>query len=80
MPSIPKDIPLNLLSVSNLNTRRDLAAGQDDSGIQDLALSIREKGLLQPITLRQSPEGKYEVIIGQNTVSKIFSSLSRWLL
>lgn len=80
MPSIPKDIPLNLLSVSNLNTRRDLDAGQEDSSIQDLALSIQEKGLLQPITVRQLPEGKDEVIIGQKTVSKIFSSLSRWLL
>lgn len=65
MPSIHKDIPLNLLSVSNLNTRRDLDAGQEDSSIQDLALSIQEKGLLQPITVRQLPGGKYEVIIGQ---------------
>jgi len=65
MPSIYKDIPLNLLSISNLNTRRDLEAGQEDASIQDLALNIQEKGLLQPITVRQLPGGKYEVIIGQ---------------
>ncbi len=67
MPSIQKDIPLDLLSVSNLNTRRDLDAGQEDSSIQDLAVSIKDKGLIQPITVRQLPsdEGKYEVIIGQ---------------
>lgn len=67
MPSITKDIPLNLLSVSNLNTRRDLDAGQEDSSVEDLALSIQEKGLIQPITVRklQSEEENYEVIIGQ---------------
>jgi ParB family chromosome partitioning protein len=53
------------LFVSSLNTRTDLKAGQEDSGIDELAASIREKGLLQPITVRPASKGRYEVIIGQ---------------
>lgn len=59
------DLPLGVLFVSSLNTRRDLIAGQEDSGIDDLAASIREKGLLQPITVRPEAGGRYEVIVGQ---------------
>jgi ParB family chromosome partitioning protein len=59
------DLPLSALFVSSLNTRRDLAAGQEDSGLDELAASIREKGLLQPITVRPAIGGRYEVIVGQ---------------
>jgi ParB/RepB/Spo0J family partition protein len=58
-------LPLAALFVSPLNTRRDLAAGQEDSGIDELAASIRQKGLLQPITVRPTPDGRYEVVAGQ---------------
>lgn len=51
-------LPLSALLVSSLNTRRDLAAGQEDSGINELAASIREKGLLQPITVRPTAGGR----------------------
>lgn len=59
------DLPLSAIFVSTLNTRRDLAAGQEDSGIDELAASIREKGLLQPITVRPTSGGRYELIVGQ---------------
>jgi ParB family chromosome partitioning protein len=59
------NLPLASLFVSRLNTRRDLTAGQEDSGIDELASSIREKGLLQPITVRPTPDGRYEVVVGQ---------------
>ncbi len=59
------NLPLASLFVSGLNTRRDLAAGQEDSGIDELASSIREKGLLQPITVRPASGGRYEVVVGQ---------------
>jgi ParB/RepB/Spo0J family partition protein len=51
--------------MSKLNTRTDLNAGQEDSGIDELAASIREKGLLQPITVRPVSGGRYEVVVGQ---------------
>lgn len=59
------NLPLGSLFVSSLNTRRDLTAGEEDSGIDELASSIREKGLLQPITVRPAPDGRYEVVVGQ---------------
>jgi ParB family chromosome partitioning protein len=65
MATFQADLPLAALFVSSLNTRRDLTAGQEDSGIDDLASSIREKGLLQPITVRPAPDGRYEVVVGQ---------------
>jgi ParB family chromosome partitioning protein len=60
-----KEIELELIDVSALNTRKDLIAGTEDSSIEDLANSIREKGLLQPITVRPSASGRYELIAGQ---------------
>lgn len=60
-----QDIPLASLFVSTLNTRTDLEAGQEDASIDELAASIRQKGLLQPITVRPAPDGRYEVIVGQ---------------
>lgn len=65
MATLQLDLPLSSLFMSTLNTRTDLQAGQEDSGIDELAESIREKGLLQPITVRPSPDGRYEVIVGQ---------------
>lgn len=60
-----REIPLNQLVVSKSNTRRDLNAGQEDSGIAELAASIREKGLLNPLLVRSSGPGTFEVIAGQ---------------
>ncbi|HEX5484110.1 MAG TPA: ParB N-terminal domain-containing protein, partial [Terriglobia bacterium] len=59
------DIPIDQIAVSRLNTRKDLAAGNEDSSIDDLAESIREKGLLNPVMVRVMPEGGYELIAGQ---------------
>jgi ParB/RepB/Spo0J family partition protein len=60
-----ENIPLEKLRVSGLNTRKELSAGQEDSGLGDLADSIKKHGLLQPITVRPSENGQYEVIAGQ---------------
>ena len=59
------DIPLEQLTVSALNARKDLQAGQEDSGIEELASSIRQQGLLSPPIVRQCPDGLYEVLVGQ---------------
>jgi len=60
-----QDIPLALLVLSSQNTRRDLLAGQENSGIDELAASIAKQGLLSPLTVRPLVGGKYEVIAGQ---------------
>lgn len=59
------DVPLDKLFVSKLNARKDLQAGQEDSGIDELASSIRQKGLLSPPIVRPSEDGRYEVLVGQ---------------
>jgi len=59
------DIPLQSLFVSDLNTRKDLRAGQEDSGIKELAASIRQIGLLSPPIVRPLSDGRYEVLVGQ---------------
>lgn len=48
-----------------MNTRKDLDAGQEDSGIDDLAQSIQEQGLLNPLIVRPIGQNKYEVVAGQ---------------
>lgn len=59
-----KDLAIHDIVVSLYNTRKDLAAGTEDSSLDDLANSIREKGLLNPIIVRISPGG-YELVAGQ---------------
>lgn len=58
-------IPLDKLLVSNLNARKDLRAGQEDSGIEELAASIHQQGLLCPLIVRPTDDKRYEVLVGQ---------------
>jgi ParB family chromosome partitioning protein len=57
-------IPISQIVISELNIRKDLSAGSEDSTLDDLARSINENGLLNPITVLERG-GKYEVIVGQ---------------
>ena len=41
-----KEIDISLIRVSELNVRKDLSAGTEDTDIEDLAKSIAEQGLL----------------------------------
>lgn len=59
------NVPLDKLVVSKLNTRKDLQAGQEDSGINGLASSIQQRGLLSPLIVRPAADGRYEVLVGQ---------------
>jgi ParB family chromosome partitioning protein len=59
------DIPLNKLIVSTLNARKDLSAGQEDSGVEELASSINQQGLLSPPIVRPTADGRFEVLVGQ---------------
>lgn len=58
-------IPLTKLVVSALNVRKALDAGQEDSNVEELAASIREKGLLSPLTVRPLIDGRFEILVGQ---------------
>ena len=37
----------------------------DDTALQELAQSIREQGVITPITVRRMPDGKYQLIAGE---------------
>jgi hypothetical protein len=44
------------------NTRKDLADGRFESTIEDLARSIDQQGLLQPIMVYRRPDGRYALV------------------
>ena len=60
-----REIEIDRITVSAQNTRKKLDAGQEDSSLEDLANSIREKGLLSPIVVRIIGAGTYKLIAGQ---------------
>lgn len=60
-----KDIKLTMIELSEFNARKDLAAGTEDTGIDDLANSINEKGLLSPVTVRRNDNGTFSLVAGQ---------------
>ena len=53
-------IPLNQLTPSQSNVRKTNVA----AGIEELAASIEAHGLLQNLTVRAAPKGKFEVVAG----------------
>lgn len=59
-----REIPLSQISISESNTRKNLRAGTEDSTLDDLARSIRENGLLSPVTVLKT-NGRYELVVGQ---------------
>lgn len=56
-----RHVPIELLHASPNNPRKQFA----DSDLDDLARSIREKGLLQPIVVRSRSDGEYEIVAGE---------------
>lgn len=59
-----QEININDIVVSSTNTRKDLQANNDEINIDDLAHSIQEFGLLNPLIVSKK-ENNYEVIAGQ---------------
>lgn len=57
-------ISVNQLTLSKSNVRKNKSADTDETSLEDLANSIRENGLLNPISVNLI-DGKYEVIAGQ---------------
>jgi ParB family chromosome partitioning protein len=60
-----KELKIDLINVSSFNTRKDLTAGTEDTSLDDLADSIRENGLLNPIIVQREKDDNYELIAGQ---------------
>jgi ParB family chromosome partitioning protein len=59
------EIPVELIDISDANTRKDLKDGQVDSTIEDLARSIDRQGLLNPISAYPTSDGRYALVAGQ---------------
>jgi len=60
-----KEIRISEITISEHNTRKDLTAGIEDAGIEDLAQSIKENGLLNPLIVMYNKNGTYSLIVGQ---------------
>lgn len=60
-----KEIEIASIKVSALNTRKDMEAGTEDAGLDDLANSIRSWGLISPVTVVERSEGQFDLIAGQ---------------
>ena len=56
-----RHMPIELLHASPNNPRKYFS----DSELDDLAQSIREKGLLQPLVVRLRSDGEYEIVAGE---------------
>lgn len=49
-----KEIKMSSIQLSEFNTRKDLEAGTEEAGLNDLAQSIKERGLLNPVTVKKN--------------------------
>ncbi len=56
-----KTIPLEKLSPGKYQPRQEF----DDEAIEELASSIRERGLIQPILVRAIGDDRYEIVAGE---------------
>jgi ParB family chromosome partitioning protein len=54
-------VPIEFVSPNPKNPRRSFAEAE----LADLAQSIREHGIVQPVLVRRKHEGKYEIIAGE---------------
>ena len=56
-----RHLPIEMLHSNPNNPRKQFR----EEELEDLAKSIREKGLLQPIVVRQRADGEYEIVAGE---------------
>ena len=58
---INDSLPINKIQANPDQPRKDF----NDSKMEELVLSIKEKGILQPIAVRELKNGNYEIIAGE---------------
>lgn len=56
-----REVPVDLIQRGRYQPRRDM----DPAALQELADSIRQQGVMQPVVLRPLNEGRYELIAGE---------------
>lgn len=56
-----KKIPIEFLKPGKYQPRKDMA----DQALEELALSIKAQGIIQPILVRQVDQNEYEIIAGE---------------
>ncbi|WP_372965015.1 ParB/RepB/Spo0J family partition protein [Marinobacter sp.] len=56
-----RDIPVDLIQRGRYQPRRDM----DPTALQELADSIRQQGVMQPVVVRPVADGRYELIAGE---------------
>lgn len=56
-----REIPVDLIQRGRYQPRRDM----DPTALQELADSIRQQGVMQPVVVRLIAEGRYELIAGE---------------
>ncbi|PID43605.1 MAG: chromosome partitioning protein ParB [Gammaproteobacteria bacterium] len=61
MDSDMREIPVELLQRGQYQPRRDM----DPTSLDELADSIRQQGIVQPVVVRPVSEGRYEIIAGE---------------
>jgi len=57
-------IPIDLISPNPYQPRQDLESDESKMRLEELANSIKEKGIIQPVTVR-TKNGTYELIVGE---------------
>src|SRR5208283_1428920 len=55
------EIDINLIEVNPFQPRKTI----DEDALQELAVSIRELGIIQPITVRRLENDKFQLITGE---------------
>ncbi len=56
-----RQLPVDLIQRGRYQPRRDM----DPTALQELADSIRQQGVMQPVVVRRIAEGRYELIAGE---------------
>ncbi|MDY6842021.1 MAG: ParB/RepB/Spo0J family partition protein [Pseudomonadota bacterium] len=56
-----REVPIDLIQRGRFQPRRDM----DPAALQELADSIRQQGVMQPVVIRPTAEGRYELIAGE---------------
>jgi len=63
-PSAVNEIPLKSISVNPFQPRTSF----DEDTLNELVLSVKEHGIIQPITVRRAPDNSYQLISGERRV------------